>query len=296
MTAQGASQGVIDVDVDLVRVLLREQHPDLAEHRLELRAFGWVNAMFRLGPDLAVRMPRRALGATLIEKEQRWLPVVAPGLPLPAPSPVRLGAPSPDYPWRWSVVPWIKGKPADLDEPDTTQGAVLGDFLRALHLPPPADAPRSSHRGVPLTDLVGTMAERLQRVEEQAPVLTPDHLALWETGLATPMDLEPTWVHGDLHARNVLTAQGKFTAVIDWGDMTAGDPATDLAAIWMLLPDRQAREAAWEAYGPISKATLARAKGWAVLFGVMLVDIGLFDAPWMGVMGHRTLERVLAGP
>ena len=98
------------------------------------------------------------------------------------------------------------------------------------------------------------------------------------------------------HARNALTREGRLSAIIDWGDMAAGDRATDLSAIWMLLPDRSARTAALEAYGPISEATLARAKGWAVMFGVILTDIGLHDDARMGVMGPRTLARLEVGP
>src|SRR5947209_3358610 len=115
----------LEIDEALVRRLLSAQHPDLAERSISLAASGWDNAIFRLGHDLAVRMPRRAIGATLIEHEQRWLPTLAPSLPVPIPTPVRVGAPGQDYPWRWSVTPWFEGETADLSPPDPTQAEVL---------------------------------------------------------------------------------------------------------------------------------------------------------------------------
>ncbi len=95
----------LDVTPKLVRRLLREQHPDLAGLRVELLANGWDNVVFRLGDELAVRMPRRGAAATILRNEQRWLPVLAPGLPLPVPEPVRTGEPGSGYPWPWSIVP-----------------------------------------------------------------------------------------------------------------------------------------------------------------------------------------------
>lgn len=292
----GTPAAEIDVDADLVRALLVDQHPDLANQSLIAAASGWDNIMFRLGETLAVRMPRRKMGGAFIESEQRWLPDLAPRLPLPVPAPVRLGAPGRGYPWRWSILPWMEGEAADLGEPRADQGAVLGGFFRALHVAPPADAPVNPHRGGPLADRAVVLAERFARLAARTSALTPAVMALWDEALAAPIDVPPTWLHGDPHARNVLTSGGRFSAVIDWGDMAAGDRATDLSAIWMLLPDRAARAAALEAYGPVSEATLARAKGWAVMFGVILTDIGLHDDPRMGVMGARTLARLEAGP
>jgi aminoglycoside phosphotransferase (APT) family kinase protein len=292
----GTPAAEIDVDADLVRALLRDQHPDLAEQPLRLAASGWDNVMFRLGEALAVRMPRRGTGGALIDSEQRWLPVLAPRLPLPVPAPIRLGTPGRGYPWRWSILPWLEGEAADLGEPGPGQGAVLGGFFRALHVAPPADAPINPYRGCPLADRVAAVAERFERVAARTQVLTPAVMGMWQEALAAPVDVAATWLHGDPHARNVLTREGRFSAIIDWGDMAAGDRATDLAAVWMLLPDRSARAAALEAYGAISAATLARARGWAVMFGMMLADIGLHDDARMGVMGARTLSRLEDGP
>jgi aminoglycoside phosphotransferase (APT) family kinase protein len=113
--------------------------------------------------------------------------------------------------------------------------------------------------------------------------------------LEAPLDVGPTWLHGDLHPRNVLVEGGALSGIIDWGDITAGDAATDLAAIWMLFDDANARRAALNAYGWLSPATLARARGWAVHLGATLLDTGLVDNPRHARIGERTLLRLHTG-
>lgn len=110
------------------------------------------------------------------------------------------------------------------------------------------------------------------------------------------MDVAPTWLHGDLHSRNVLVEDGALCAVIDWGDLAQGDCATDLASLWNLLPDIASRAAAMQAYGPVSQATWQRARGWAILFGLMLIDSGLVNDARLAAAGEITLHRVTEGP
>jgi len=114
--------------------------------------------------------------------------------------------------------------------------------------------------------------------------------------MAAPIDVGPTWLHGDFHARNVVVDEGRITGVIDWGDLTAGDRATDLAAVWMLFADPEARSRALSSSGSVTQATYMRAKGWAVGFGVTLLDSGLVDHPRHAVMGEKTLCRLVEGP
>jgi aminoglycoside phosphotransferase (APT) family kinase protein len=140
------------------------------------------------------------------------------------------------------------------------------------------------------------VAARLQRLAGRTNLITPQLMRVWEAALRAPLDLPPTWLHADLHPRNVLVQRGSITGIIDWGDLTAGDPATDLASVWMLWEDPRARQAAMEAYGHISEATLQRAKGWAVLFGVFLLDTGLTDNPRNAEIGSRALCRVVGQP
>lgn len=278
-----------------MRGLLARQHEDLAGLPLVLVDEGWDNRMYRLGEAYVVRVPRRAAAAALIEREQRWLPQFAHRLPVPVPAPVRCGEPSPGYPWHWSVLPWIAGNTADLEPPAETEAATLASFFRALHVPAPPEAPRNPVRGVALVERRAMVEARAARVAAATDVLTPRLARLWHAALEAPMDGGDRWLHGDLHARNVLVAGGRITGIIDWSDLASGDRATDLAAIWGLLDSRAARRAAIEACGEASEAAWARARGWAYAFGMMLLDSGLADHPRHAAMGRRTLARLDEG-
>lgn len=296
MTAHTATpQAEVDITPSLAHALLREQHPDLAPLPITLVAEGWDNVMFRLGDELALRMPRRAAAASLIEVEQRWLPTIAPHLPLTIPAPIRIGLPIAAYPWRWSVLPWLAGAAADQSPLHASQSLSLAQFLKKLHRPAPADAPRSRFRGVPLSERADAVEERLTRLENTTSAITAEIRERWREALTAQVDVDDTWIHGDLHARNVLSDQGRLGSVIDWGDLCQGDRATDLAAIWMLLPDVASRRMAMQAY-EASPATWQRARGWAIFFGSILLDTGLRDEPRHAAMGELTLRRVAEGP
>jgi aminoglycoside phosphotransferase (APT) family kinase protein len=137
---------------------------------------------------------------------------------------------------------------------------------------------------------------RAGRIEAATDALTPALRRLWEEALATPIDEADRWLHGDLHARNVLVEGGRLTGVIDWSDLAAGDRATDLAAIWGLFDAPSARERAMRACTGVSEATWMRARGWAFAFGVMLLDSGMADHPRHAAMGADTLRRLALGP
>jgi aminoglycoside phosphotransferase (APT) family kinase protein len=153
----------VEVSADLVRRLLTSQHPDLARLPVEFLANGWDNELYRVGDELVARLPRRALGAQIITNEQRWLPVLAPRLPLPIPYPERTGVPGCGYPYSWSVVPYLPGVPAaQASSFDAAlAAAAVGGFLGALHVPAPADAPANPVRGVPLAERAGSFAANL---------------------------------------------------------------------------------------------------------------------------------------
>lgn len=289
----GTPTAELEIDVDLVHRLLLEQHPDLARLPIQLVDAGWDNTMFRLGDRLVVRLPRRKLAATLIEHEQTWLPLIADRLPIAVPTPERIGLPADGYPWRWSVLPWLPGITADLAAPHPDLAQLFASFLRSLHVPAPSNAPQNAFRGVPLIQRAADVTQRMQRLKPKIDSIAPEIWEIWNLAVKTPIDVPPTWLHGDLHARNVLVDNGQISGIIDWGDITSGDIATDLAAIWMLFADRTARQQAICAYA-ISEATLQRAKGWAILFGVVLLDTGLVDNPQHADMGEKTLRRVAA--
>lgn len=278
----------VELTEELVRALLSEQHPDLADLPLVLGARGWDNQLWRLGDDLAVRLPWQTETADgLLLKEHAWVPALAPRLPLPVPVPRRLGHPSERYPHPWIVTTWVPGTPADL-APATPGGPaaeVMAAFLAELHRPAPGSAPFGRGRGGRLSDIADGVARQLEALSDlcgivagTAPELVPDTdavRAMWADAVAAPEWSGPRlWLHGDLHPANVLTADGRICGVVDFGDLCAGDPALDLAAAWILLPDAEAIER-FRAASPRAsdEATWRRARGWAVwrALGCLLV-------------------------
>jgi aminoglycoside phosphotransferase (APT) family kinase protein len=288
----------IDIDEALVRALLQEQHPDLSSLSLTHVGEGWDNAVFRLGEDLAVRLPRRAASAPMIEHELRWLPEVAPRLPLPVSTPIRMGRPGAGFPWSWSVVRWLPGTNAATEAIRNPQAVAvaLGRFLRALHQPAPDEAPRSPHRSIPLDARTSRLHEHLDQLGDT--VNRERVLALWDRLVVTPRwPGPPMWIHGDLHPANVLLVDDQLAAVIDFGDITCGDPATDLSVMWMLLPAEH-RETLFAAAGrnrsnPSDEQMWRRARGWALAIGVAVVAIGRDGNP-LTEMGKRAIVAALA--
>jgi len=287
----------VDIPPELVRRLLAAQQPDLAHLPLEVMAHGWDNLLYRLGDRLVVRLPRRAVAAQLAEHEQRWLPVLAPRLPLPVPAPVRAGRAGLGYPWPWSVIPFLPGRIAARNPPaDPRDAAVsLGRFLAALHAPAPPDAPANPYRGIPLADRGAAVTQHLTVLGSLVDPRAVRHA--WERAVAAPAwDGPPVWLHGDLHPANILVDRGRISAVIDFGDLTSGDPATDLAVAWMLLP-ADCHVFFQDAYGaasgyPVGEDTWARARGWALALSLaFLAHSG--DNPLLTRIGNRTINAVL---
>jgi aminoglycoside phosphotransferase (APT) family kinase protein len=283
----------IDLSIALVRDLLRAQHPDISQLPLAEVASGWDNAIFRLGDELAVRLPRRAVAAPLLENEQRWLPLLHARLPLPVPKPIRVGLPQEPYPWRWSVTPWITGETADRATPGRDEAKVLMAFLDALHTKPPADAPHNPYRGAPLAQCRAVFTRRVTSLTNRGYEIDRRLLQLWSDALERPVDVAATWIHGDLHAHNVLVTHGRIVGVIDWGDVAQGDRATDLASVWMLFPERASREEAIAACKSVTHHTWQRARGWALLLSLAILDAG--DPALIGA-AERTMQCLLDGP
>ena len=287
----GIPAAEVHIDLALVAALIREQFPQYAGRSVQHFASGWDNVIVRLGPDLLVRLPRRKVAVSLIEHEQRWLPVLAPRLPIPVPEPIHAGRPSARFPWPWSITRWIPGESVDVSGLQSEEALRLAAFLKALHQPAPDEAPNNPVRGVPLVTRAAAVAERMARLKRKTEQLSARILTTWREGLEAPLGTERHWLHGDLHPQNILAAEGRIVGIIDWGDLCGGDVATDLAALWMLF-DRPDRQKALAAYGGIDEATLARAKGWAVFFGVVLLDTGLVDDERQAKVGAATLARI----
>lgn len=285
----------ITISHDLIHTMLKEFVPQLADQPLTLHGEGWDNEIHRLGDDHAVRLPRREAAAVLVEHEQRWLPELAPSLPLPIPTPTYSGRPAFGFPWAWSIVPWLPGIPfAHAPRPSTER--LMGDlagFLNALHTPAPEDAPDNPQRG-------GLLADRSERVHDQIdqiPNIDTETLhALWDELVETPTwGGDAIWLHGDLHPLNVLVRGGRLSAVIDFGDITSGDPATDLSVSWMIFDETERpefRKLLSIDGRSVDIHTWNRARGWALSHAAACLANSA-DDPTMRRIGEATLSAVM---
>jgi len=247
----------LDLDEALVRRLLAEQFREWAHLPLRrVEPSGTVNAIFRLGDELSVRLPRRAGPTQPGGKELDWLPRLAPLLPVEIPRPVGQGWPSGEYPWFWAVHTWVEGETVPVAEIDAIRAARdLAALVGALQRVDPEGAPAG--RGIPLADRDEQMDYWFSKFgREQVRVE-------WERAVAAPVwEGPPVWHHGDLDARNWLVRAGRISGVIDWGSMGVGDPACDVMVAWK-LHSAAARDAFREAL-PTDDATWERARGWAI--------------------------------
>jgi aminoglycoside phosphotransferase (APT) family kinase protein len=248
----------LDLDERLVRRLLAEQFPEWAVlplHRIE--PSGTVNAIFRLGDELSVRLPRRHGPTEPGSVELEWLPKLAPQLPVEVPMPVAQGRPDAEYPWFWEIHSWVEGEIVPVDEIDAVQAARdLADLVAALQGVDPAGAPQG--RGIPLAVRDEQMRYWWARFDGD-----PRAWDSWQRAVAAPpWDGPPVWHHGDLDCRNWLTRGNRVTGVIDWGSMGVGDPACDVMVAWKLHS-----AAACDTFRetlPTDDATWERARGWAI--------------------------------
>ena len=284
-----------DVGESVVRSLVREQFPDLGDRALHHVADGFDNTLWRLGGDLLVRLPRRHVSVALLANEVRWLPELAPRLPIATSVPLRVGRPSDEYPNLWVITRWFAGATLDtatLKSPDHAARS-LGRFLRALHQRAPSDVPANRARGVALATRADAFEERLNSLG--GLVDAPSLRRVWDAAIAAvPWSPPPVWIHGDLHPANLIATDRELGAVVDFGDVCAGDPATDLAGAWMLLPE-ESIDLLLETYGDRDADLIARALGWAVLFGLFFLEIGRGDRPTYRAVGLATLRRAVAG-
>lgn len=247
--------------------LVTEQFPQWADLPVvPVGLNGWDNSTFRLGDELSVRLPSGDGYVPQVEKEHRWLPILARQLPLPIPEPVALGRPDDVFPRPWSVYRWIEGAPASVGEiADLTAFAAdLAGFLAALYAIDGSDGPppgqHSASRGGPLA----TWDEQTRKVIHQLAddIDATAATRVWETALASTWDQAPVWVHGDVAASNLLVADGALRAVIDFGCAAVGDPACDLVMAWTFFAGESAT--AFRCGLPFDEGTWARGRGWAL--------------------------------
>lgn len=281
------------MSLDLARRLVESQRPELAGLPLAPIGEGWDNWSFRIGDEWLARLPRRSLAAPLIENEWNWLPRIASGLPLEVPVPIHLGRPEFGYPFPWAIYPFLPGTPASLASVDDWDRAArsIGRFLAALHQPAPTDAPDNPFRGVPLSERDETTRGRMAALRGEGFEGVDRIARIWEEALGeSDHDGDAVWLHGDFHPSNLLVEHDEIVAVVDWGDITRGDPAVDLSVGWMLLPPDVRADLRQEAGA--SEDTWARARGWALSLGLAMLTNSA-DNPVMGNVGLRTVRAVL---
>ncbi|WP_228001745.1 aminoglycoside phosphotransferase family protein [Nocardia australiensis] len=259
--------GRAGIDADLVERLIAAQFPQWS--RLPIRPVdndGWDNRTYRLGDDMAVRLPTAAGYAPAVSKESRWLPRLAPGLPTPVPVILAVGAPALGYQFHWSVRRWIVGETADRTRIDNlTEFAVsVAEFIGALQRCDTTGAPVAGahcfYRGTPPSHYDQQVRHCLNRLT--GCIDTTTAATVWEHALATECDRSPVWFHGDIAPGNLLVDHGKLTAVIDFGTCGVGDPACDLVLAWTMLSG-DSREA-FRSTVDQDSGTWARARGWAL--------------------------------
>ena len=288
----------VDIDASLVARLLAEQFPRWAGLPIQVVASsGTDNVTFRVGSDLAVRLPRTGSTQGQVEKDLTWMPRLAPHVPLAIPEPLALGAPGADYPFTWGVYRWLEGDAYQLDQlPDPAAAAQdLAGFVRSLQTvdttgaPVPPDDPFS--RGTPLAPRDGMFREALEELRDEFD--TGLVLAAWERSLAADTwDGPPRWIHGDLMPGNVLVADGKLSAIIDFGTAWAADPAADLLAAWYMFSgdSRRAFREAME----VDQDTWVRARGWVLSLKIIAIPYYRTRNPASVLGVHDDIDELLA--
>jgi aminoglycoside phosphotransferase (APT) family kinase protein len=290
----GVHPDEIEIDLQVVQRLLDQQFPEWAG--LPLRRFpsyGTVNALFRLGAELCVRLPRLldevpTYAIEQIHKDTEWLPRLSPHLPALVPVVVGQGEPSEDYPYNWAVYQWLEGEP-----PRRATDALareLAAFITALQSIDPTGAPATMSRAQPLAAHDSATRAALTRLHGEIDV--PAAMRAWERALQAPnWDKHPVWVHGDLLAANLLLHDGRLGAVLDWGSLCAGDPACDLMIAWSLLaPVRDEFCASLD----LDDATFERGRGWALSQAVIALPYYLHTNPPMVTHARSAIAGVLA--
>jgi aminoglycoside phosphotransferase (APT) family kinase protein len=289
----------VEIDAALVGRLLARQFPRWAGLALEpLRPFGTDNALYRLGDEMVVRLPRRERTSRTLEKERRWLPRLAPLLPLAVPVPLAEGMPAEGYPFTWSVYSWLKGENATSRRiTDLGQlAADLAQFVAALQRIDPSGGPSPGEhnffRGVPLAERDAATRAAIASLEGK---IDADQVApAWEEALRAPeWNRPPVWIHGDLDARNLLVENGWLSAVIDFGGLGVGDPACDVMVAWKVL-SADTRDG-FRATLSVDEATWARSRGWALSQAVIALAYYTEETnPVLVREAQRWLAEVLA--
>lgn len=282
-----------EINETLVRHLLNEQFPQWAKLPIkQVQSDGTVNAIYRLGTEMCVRLPRISEVDHQIETEQIWLPKLAPTLPIAIPVPLGKGIPSSNYPYHWSVYSWLEGKNMAIEKDvDLSQAAIdLAGFLNALHKIDPSDGP-TSYRGMPLAVQDSEVREAIRSLRRT--IDTERATRLWEGSLQIPIwDRAPVWIHGDLLPANILVNHGRLSGIIDFGSLGIGDPACDLIPAWSILSS-DTRDL-FRSRLAIDDATWKRGRGWALSIALIILPYYQHTNPGLVAVANRMLNEIFS--
>jgi len=283
------NEAKVKIDVSFVQRLIREQFPEWADLQIKpVESSGWDNRTFHLGKDMMARLPSNAEYASQVEKEQHWLPILKPHLPLAIPKPIAMGKPTSEYPWHWSIYQWLEGETASTNcITDLNHFAeILANFLKALQQCDTTDAPiagpNNFYRGGPLNVYDVDTRKAIAQIDDEklADTLT----VIWEKALDSTWQKDPVWIHGDIAVSNLLVTNGELSAVIDFGQLAIGDPACDLAIYWMFLSGESQK--IFRKVLNLDSNTWDRARGW-VLWKTLC-------APIAGTACNKILNEIIA--
>jgi aminoglycoside phosphotransferase (APT) family kinase protein len=285
-------EGEVLVDDDTVRALLEDQFPNWADRRLlRIADSGTDNAIYRLGDDLGIRLPRIHWAKAQIEKECRWLPNLAADLPTPVPVPLAEGRPGHGYPFPWLVYPWLGGTSLDRATVDNWDVVAEGvaEFVLALEQVSPVGGPPPTRRGSPMAQYDEAVQSGIGRLDGVIDVERARHV--WQSALeAGDWTGDPVWVHGDLLPGNILIGKNRLSGIIDWSGAGVGDPACDAMLAWSLPPDaRRLYRSTLE----LDDATWARARGWVVEQTVFYIPYYAKSLPLAVDQATRRLNEAL---
>ena len=281
------------IDAELVRRLVRGRFPQWADLPLErLASGGTVNAVYRLGDALTVRLPLTASGTKDLERERRWLPKLAPALPVTIPTVIAHGEPAGGYPWPWSVHRWIEGENPLEGHFAEPLARDLAEFIRAMCGIDLANGPRA-YRGGPLESVDSATRKAIEELRHlDEPFDADAALEAWEESLASPpWTADPCWVHSDLMPSNLLITGSRLTAVLDFATVGIGDPACDLIPAWNLVP-HPTRHAFKEALD-VDEATWLRGRGWALSMAVIQLPYYRNTNPIISANARHVIREIL---
>jgi aminoglycoside phosphotransferase (APT) family kinase protein len=285
------------IDIALVKRLIAAQFPQWTDLPVRLvRQEGWDNRTYRLGEDMSVRLPSAAWYAAAVEKEQRWLPVLAPQLPLPIPAPLAKGQPGLGYPYHWSINRWLTGEPATHDRvADLNEFAtMLADFLITLRnidsTGGPAAGEHSFYRGAPPAHYDAETRAAVAKLGDRIDGARA--LQVWDAALAASYDGPPVWFHGDVAQGNLLVENGQLSAIIDFGTSGVGDPACDLAITWTFFYG-ESRETFRRAIS-VDDGMWARGRGWTIWKSLIVLADQIDNDPDGAAENQRIIADLIA--